>query len=101
MRKHHTLFVWQQSKNLVTEIYQLTNYFPKDETYGLIQQIKRAAISIPANISEGIGRNTYRDTIQFLYISRGSLFELETLLCIAIDLTFLKKEDGDKILIEL
>lgn len=57
--------------------------FPKEETYALISQIKRAAVSIPSNIAEGIGRNYKKDTIQFLHISRGSLYELDTLICIA------------------
>lgn len=60
--------------------------------YGLISQMKRAAVSIPVNIAEGVGRNYKKDTIQFLHISRGSLYELETLICISIMLKMANKE---------
>jgi len=77
------LFVWQKGIELVNDIYKLTKQFPKDEVYGLTSQIRRAAISIPANIAEGCGRGTTKNYIQFLEISRGSLLELETLIIIA------------------
>lgn len=60
--------------------------------YGLISQMKRAAVSIPVNIAEGVGRNYKKDTIQFLHISRGSLYELETLICISVMLKMANKE---------
>ncbi len=69
--------------DLVKDIYLLVKKLPKEELYALTSQIKRSAVSIPANIAEGIGRNYKKDTIQFLHISRGSLYELETLLIIA------------------
>ena len=77
------LFVWQKGIELVNDIYKLTKQFPKDEVYGLTSQIRRAAISIPANIAEGWGRGTTKNYIQFLEISRGFLLELETLIIIA------------------
>jgi len=77
------LFVWQKGIELVNDIYKLTKQFPKDEVYGLNSQIRRAAISIPANIAEGWGRGTTKNYIQFLEISRGFLLELETLIIIA------------------
>ena len=77
------LFVWQKGIELVNDIYKLTKQFPEDEVYGLTSQIRRAAISIPANIAEGCGRGTTKNYIQFLEISRGSLLELETLIIIA------------------
>ena len=67
-----------ESMELVNSIYELTKSFPKEEMYCITNQMRRAAISIPSNIAEGIGRNTKNDTIQFLYIARGSLYELET-----------------------
>jgi four helix bundle protein len=67
----------------VREIYKLTRMFPKEERYGLTNQTNRAAVSIPANIAEGLGRNYKKDTIQFLHISRGSAYEVETLLSVA------------------
>lgn len=69
---------------LVKEIYLLTKLFPKEELYALTSQIKRAVVSVPCNIAEGSGRNYKKDTIQFLHISRGSLYEVETLLSIAV-----------------
>ncbi|GIW67473.1 MAG: hypothetical protein KatS3mg096_341 [Candidatus Parcubacteria bacterium] len=77
------LLVWQKAIELVMEIYELTKYFPKEETYGLVSQIKRAAVSIPANIAEGRSRRTRKDFIQFLRIAYASGAELETHLEIA------------------
>jgi four helix bundle protein len=68
----------------VKEVYILTKSYPIEERYGLISQTNRAAVSIPSNVAEGLGRNHKKDSIQFLYISRGSAYELETLLCIAL-----------------
>jgi four helix bundle protein len=65
------------------EIYKLTQHYPKEEQYGLISQTNRAAVSIPANIAEGLGRNYKKDSIQFFHISRGSAYEVETLLSVA------------------
>src|SRR5262245_7122569 len=84
MSNYKTLDAWKQSMQLVKEIYIVTKTFPKEELYELTSQTKRAAISVPCNIAEGIGRNYKKDTIQFLHISRGSLYELETLLNIAV-----------------
>jgi four helix bundle protein len=80
------LLVWQQGMKLAVACYQLTRGFPKEELFGLTSQIRRAAISIPANIAEGSGRGTAKDFIQFLRIAQGSLREVEThlLLCVAI-----------------
>lgn len=69
---------------LVKEIYVITKQFPKEELYGLISQTKRSAVSIPSNIAEGMGRQYKKDTLQFLHIARGSIYELETLLNIAV-----------------
>jgi len=86
------LEIWKKSRELVKEVYLISKAFPKEETYGLTNQIRRCTISIPSNIAEGCGRRTSKDTIQFLYISRGSLYELETQLYLALDLEFLNKE---------
>ncbi len=98
-RSYKELEVWKEAKKLVTEIYQITKKFPDDEKYCLIQQIRRAAISIPSNIAEGIGRNHAKDTIQFLYTSRGSLYELETQIFISFDLNYLNEITLENILI--
>ena len=77
---------------LVKEIYVLTKSFTKEELYTLTSQIKRAAVSVPCNIAEGSGRNYKKDTIQFLHISRGSLYEVETLLNIAVMVEIITEE---------
>ena len=78
---------------LVTEIYRHTKSFPKDETYGLISQIRRSAVSIPSNIAEGFGRYATNDYVRFLRISMGSLFELETQIEISRNLGYLSKDE--------
>ena len=82
---------------LVTVIYRISKKLPRDETYGLISQIRRCAVSIPSNIAEGYGRNSTSDYIRFLHIATGSLYELQTQLEIAFNLEYLKKTDFDKL----
>ena len=82
---------------LVKEVYTTVQNFPKEEVYALTSQIKRAVISVPANIAEGIGRNYKKDTIQFLHIARGSLYELETLLAAAEMLEMLDTNQFEKL----
>ena len=77
---------------LVREVYIISKSYPKEELYGLTSQTRRAAISIPANIAEGVGRNYRKDSVQFFHVSRGSLYELDTLLNIAASLNFISKE---------
>lgn len=92
MSNYKQLDAWKAAMNLVTEVYKLTKEYPKEELYSLTSQTKRAAVSVPANIAEGIGRNYKKDTIQFLHIARGSLYELETLLVIAQNTEVLSSE---------
>jgi four helix bundle protein len=82
---------------MVKEIYQLTKSYPKDEMFGLTSQTKRAAVSIPSNIAEGLGRNHKRDSIQFLHISRGSAYEVETLLSIAFMTNIINLESYNRL----
>ncbi|WP_036156277.1 four helix bundle protein [Maribacter forsetii] len=91
------LEVWKESRILANLIYKVSQQFPKVEMYGLTNQIRRCAVSVPSNIAEGCGRRTAADTIQFLHISRGSLYELETQLFIALDQEYLIKEDFESI----
>ena len=82
------LDVWQRSRQLVAEIYQMTEHFPPKEQFGLVSQMRRSAISLPANIAEGYGRRNPADFARFLRIAKGSLNELETLCILAEDLGF-------------
>ena len=89
---YNELDVWKEGRKLVKLIYDLTKIFPKEELYGLTNQIRRCAVSVPSNIAEGCGRNHSKDSIHFFYISRGSLFELETQLYLAFDQEFISEE---------
>jgi four helix bundle protein len=91
MRKHHELRAWQDAVTLVTRVYQATATFPKEEVFGLTNQMRRAAVSIPSNIAEGAARNSDREFLQFLGVARGSLSELETQVVISGNLGYLKE----------
>jgi four helix bundle protein len=92
MKTHKDLDVWKDSIELVVMIYQVTILFPKEERYGLTNQIRRAAVSVPANISEGSARNYTKEFIRFLRIAQASLSEVETLLHISFRLNYIDKE---------
>ena len=92
---HKKLEAWKKSIDFVTEIYKLTKIFPKSETFGLTQQMKRSAISIPSNIAEGCSRKSCIETIQFLYIATSSVSELETQLIIANKVDYIADEDTE------
>jgi len=96
--EYFDLDVWKQARILVNKVYLLTNKYPKEEVYGLTSQIRRSVISIPSNIAEGCGRNTPKDTLRFLYIARGSMYELETQLCLSSDLKYITDFELKKIL---
>jgi four helix bundle protein len=89
---YHDLEVWKKSMELVTDIYKVTQTFLKEELYGLTNQLRRASVSVPANIAEGWGRGTTREYIQFLRIARGSLLELETLMTISHNLGYVTQD---------
>jgi four helix bundle protein len=91
------LLIWQKSMTLVTEIYQLTNSFPKEEIYSLTSQIRRSSISIPSNIAEGYGRDGNNDYLRFLNISISSLFEMQTQLEISFNLKYINEVQFNKI----
>ncbi len=99
--EYTNLEVWQEARKLTNAIYNLTKNFPKDEFFGLTNQIRRSAVSVPSNIAEGCGRRTSNDTIQFLHISRGSLYELETQLYISLDQNYLNEEDFKNVSIQI
>jgi four helix bundle protein len=87
------LIVWQKAYKLVIEVYKITKEFPKEETYGLSQQMRRCVVSIPSNIAEGYGRQHNKEYAQFLSMSYGSLCELETQYLLSIDLQYLRKSE--------
>lgn len=95
------LKVWQKAIYLVKNIYLETANFPKSETYGIISQIQRAAVSIPANISEGCGRDSDKELSRFLDIALGSAFELFTLITLSVELNFVDKQKAESILQEI
>jgi four helix bundle protein len=92
MNKFKELVVWQKAVDLTVFIYSLTNQFPSKESFSLVQQINRAAVSIPSNIAEGAGRNSKKEFYNFLGIAVGSSFELETQLIIANKIGYIRNE---------
>lgn len=87
-----SLVVWQKSMDFSAAVYKLTEGFPKHELYGLISQIRRAVVSIPANIAEGYGRTSRKEELQFLSIANGSLMEVETFLLLALRLGYVSDD---------
>lgn len=96
IKNYKDLIVWQKSRELVYHIYLLTQKLPDNELYSLINQIRRAAISIPSNIAEGYSRGADKEFIYFLRIAKGSAAELETQLILCQDLNYLSKEETKK-----
>ena len=92
IKSYQDLIVWQKSVLLVTDIYALTKTFPQDERFGITSQLNRAAVSVPTNIAEGWGRETSKNYLQFLRISRGSVMEVQTLLIISKNLNYISEE---------
>jgi len=93
IKSYKDLLIWQKGVDIVVSIYQLVEGFPKEEIYALSSQLKRASVSIPANIAEGYGRNSTQSYIHFVSISRGSLCELETQLLVSQKLNFIKMKN--------
>jgi four helix bundle protein len=89
------LIVWQRAYELTLNPYRATKKFPKEEAFGLTSQIRRAAASVPANIAEGYERNHRKEYLQFLFIAKGSLGELDTYLLLARDIGYMTSEDFD------
>lgn len=95
------LDVWKGARALANEIYFATKSFPKDEVFGLVSQMRRCAVSVPSNIAEGCGRNYPKDSIQFFFIARGSIYELETQLYISFDQKYVDELILKSILLKL
>lgn len=96
LKSYKELVVWQKAVDLVILVYELTSKFPKTETFGIISQMKRAAVSIPSDIAEGYGRKSAKEFYQFLSIAYGSGLELETQMIIAKKLKLDQNKDFEK-----
>lgn len=99
-RRFRELQVWQRAMQLARTVYAATADFPKAEVFGLASQMRRCAVSIPSNIAEGHGRLTDRAFAAFIGHARGSLFELETQITLATDLSFIDSEKGKVLILE-
>ena len=97
VRDHRELEVWKRGHRLALDIYKITRSFPKDEVYGLSAQLRRAAVAISANLSEGGARHSRKEYVQFCYIARGSASEVNYLLIVARDLGYLLPADYDRL----
>jgi len=99
-RSYKDLIVWQKAIELAKRIYHLTKTFPSEEKFGLVAQMRRAAVSVPSNIAEGQARHTTREFIHFISHAEGSVAELDTQLILSIELKFCRSADGELELIE-
>ena len=99
-KNHKELLVWQKAMQLVVDIYNLIRLLPKEETYGLSDQMRRAAISIPSNIAEGNARSSQKDMVHFLYIAQGSRAELETQLELCELIGYISKDRLEPVLMQ-
>jgi four helix bundle protein len=97
MKDFRKLLVWEKAHKLTQDIYGVTSQFPREELYGLTSQIRRASVSISANIAEGCGRDSERELLRFMRIAMGSSSELEYELLLAQDLGFISDEEFNKI----
>jgi len=101
MRPHEKLEVWRRGVDFVVDVYKATELFPREERFGLTSQIRRAAVSVPANIAEGAARQTPREFVNFLSIAQGSASEAETELLIALRLGYLSEQTHSSLRAEL
>ncbi len=93
MKTFRDLLIWQKAMNLVTNTYQITEKFPKEELFGLTSQIRRSAISLPSNIAEGYGSDSNKELLRFINIAIGSLFEFQTQIEIAKNINYLNENE--------
>ena len=93
MHRFKDLEIWKLSRSFCSDIYTLTSSFPEDEKFGIINQLRRASVSIPSNIAEGASRKSNKDFARFLEIAIGSMYEIETHILISQDLNFLNQNE--------
>lgn len=101
MHRYKELEVWKRSIALATKVYEITASFPAEEKYGLTSQLRRSAVSVPSNIAEGAGRNSDKQFVNFLSISVGSLFEVETQLLISKNVGMTSDEEISPLMLEI
>ena len=101
MKTHKDLVVWQKSMEFVLVVYLKTRLFPEDEKFGIVSQMRRAAVSIPSNIAEGYGRVYNKETGKFLSNALGSATELETQIILSKDLGFIEAEDSSSLIYQI
>lgn len=101
MRPHHNLDVWKKAVDFVVDVYKITDTFPNEEKFGLTSQIRRASVSIAANIAEGAARKSTKEFVNFLSISQGSTSEVETELLISFRLNYLNEDNYRKLFTSL
>ena len=94
------LNVWKEGHLLVLQIYKITKTFPKEETYSMVDQMRRSASSVTANIAEGFGRHSYKEKVQFYYLSKGSLLELKNFLIISKDIEYMSQHKFDELMMQ-
>ena len=97
-KSYTELDVWKVARELTNSIYTITKDFPQHEVFGLSSQMRRCAVSVPSNIAEGCGRSTAPETIRFLHIARGSLYELETQCYLAFDQDYFQSNELKEVL---
>ena len=100
IRNFTDLIAWQEAQKLVLKIYKITGAFPKEERYSLIDQMRRAAISITSNIAEGFSRGSYKEKIYFYFIAQGSTTELQSQAILSRDLNYISSDNLDEVLQE-
>ena len=98
IRQHRKLDVWKKSMTFIKDIYQVTETFPKHEMYGLVSQMRRAAVSIPSNVAEGAARKGKKEFKQSLNIAQGSISELDTQIELALMLHYISTENYDRLM---
>ncbi|RIV68539.1 four helix bundle protein [Flagellimonas aequoris] len=101
MHRFKELTTWKLSKEFCSDIYEVTTSFPETEKFGIINQLRRASVSVPSNIAEGCSRKSNKDFSRFLEIAIGSMYELETQLLISNDLGFVSKEKTQELIEKL
>lgn len=98
IRTYKDLEVWKEARRLVREVYAISKEFPREELFGLTNQVRRALVSVPSNIAEACGRGTSQASVNLLYISRGSLYEVETQSIVACDLNYMGEDDLESLM---